>query len=114
MEKQILQFDIKFEHNGKQLLVGIREFDSDEVNMVLGEVINETTFDQIWSSGYDRGHIASEQQFVQEIFTPWCNEWIVDKYGPFQGSPLDWWELLGKHAKENMEWLPESGFIYKG
>ena len=115
MEKPILHFDIQFEHNGKQLLVGIREYDDDEVNMVLGEVINATTFDQVWSSGYDRKHITSEQQFAEEIFTPWCNTWIVDKYGPFPDGPptdLEWWELLGKHTKENMVWDSAVGFSY--
>lgn len=112
MEKVILQSDIQFEHNGKSLLVGIREYDSDEINMVLGEKVDDVTFDQVWSSGYDRGHITSDRQFVEEIFTPWCNEWVVDKYGPFSGSPLTWWELIGVHAKQHMVWDPSSGFTY--
>lgn len=112
IEKPILAQDIQFVHNGKKLIVGVREFDDSEINMVLGEVLNDTTFDQTWSSGYDRGHISSNEQFVKDIFTPWCNTWIADKYGPFDGNPVEWWALMGVFAKQHMVWNPDSGFHY--
>lgn len=112
MEKPILKNDFRFTHNGKQLIVGVREWDTDEINMVLGEVLNETTFDQTWSSGYDRGHIESEQQFCQEVFAPWCNRWVQDKYGPFTGieKPLEWWELIAVYFHDNVTFDPNTGF----
>jgi hypothetical protein len=113
MGKSISPLDVQLNVNGRDLVFGLREWDEQEINMVVGVKIDEFTFDQDASYGFDRKYIVDSEQFSKERYVPWLNIQIEKFYGGFTpdtSAPLKWFEVHAKWFQDNFKFDIVNGF----